>query len=231
MPRFRQRRLYLSPRRKRALMLILIVSFLAAAITPISLYLRQVSGEMALSDASDLITIQINDTIAKMMDEGEFEYDYFVSLQKDDAGRITAITSNMPRINTLSAEILSDIVGNSGDRELNISVPLGNLTGINLLLGRGPGVPVKIIMLTSSRADFKNEIISAGINQTKHQIILEIIVDIDILMPWETLSTQIVSEILVAETVIVGAVPDTYLNLELDDGYKTGNSTTQENDS
>lgn len=223
MPRLRRRRLYLSPRRKRTIMLLLIVSFLAAAVTPMSLYLRKVSGEMALSDASDLVTIQINDTIAKMMDEGRFDYDYFVSMQKDEAGRITAITSNMPRINTLSAEILSDVVENSGGGELDISVPIGNLTGINMLLGRGPAIPVKIIMLTSSRADFRNDIISAGINQTKHQIILEVIVDIDILMPWETLSTQVVSEILVAETVIVGAVPDTYLNLELDDGYTTGN--------
>ena len=223
MPRFRRRRSYFSLRRKRTVMLILIVCFLAAAITPMSLYLRKVSGEMALSDASDMVTIQINDTIAKMMDEGLFEYDYFVSLQKDEAGRITAITSNMPRINTLSAEILSDIVENARDGGLDIGVPAGNLTGISLLLGRGLEIPVKIIMLTSSRVDFRNDIVSAGINQTKHQIILEVIVDIDILMPWETLSTQVVSEILVAETVIVGAVPDTYLNLELDDGYSTGN--------
>ena len=223
MPRFRRRRTYFSPRRKRTVMLILIVCFLAAAVTPMSLYLRKVSGEMALSDASDMVTIQINDTVAKMMDEGLFEYDYFVSLQKDEAGRITAITSNMPRINTLSAEILSNIVENARDGGLDIGVPAGNLTGISLLLGRGPEIPVKIIMLTSSRADFRNDIVSAGINQTKHQIILEVIVDIDILMPWETLSTQVVSEILVAETVIVGAVPDTYLNLELDDGYSTGN--------
>ena len=223
MPRFRRRRSYFSLRRKRTVMLILIVCFLAAAITPMSLYLRKVSGEMALSDASDMVTIQINDTVAKMMDEGLFEYDYFVSLQKDEAGRITAITSNMPRINTLSAEILSDIVENARDGGLDIGVPAGNLTGISLLLGRGPEIPVKIIMLTSSRVDFRNDIVSAGINQTKHQIILEVIVDIDILMPWETLSTQVVSEILVAETVIVGAVPDTYLNLELDDGYSTGN--------
>ena len=223
MPRFRRCRSYFSPRRKRTVMLILIVCFLATAITPMSLYLRKVSGEMALSDASDMVTIQINDTVAKMMDEGLFEYDYFVSLQKDEAGRITAITSNMPRINTLSAEILSDIVENARDGGLDIGVPAGNLTGISLLLGRGPEIPVKIIMLTSSRADFRNDIVSAGINQTKHQIILEVVVDIDILMPWETLSTQVVSEILVAETVIVGAVPDTYLNLELDDGYSTGN--------
>ena len=67
-------------------------------------------------------------------------------------------------------------------------------------------------MLTSSRADFRNDICSAGINQTRHQIILEVRVDIDVLVPWDTLSTQVVSEVLVAETVIVGSVPKLYLN-------------------
>ena len=214
MPRFRRRRLYLSPRRKRTIMLLLIVSFLAAAVTPMSLYLRKVSGEMALSDASDLVTIQINDTIAKMMDEGRFDYDYFVSMQKDETGRITAITSNMPRINTLSAEILSDVVENSGGGELDISVPIGNLTGINMLLGRGPAIPVKIIMLTSSRADFRNDIISAGINQTKHQIDLCVTVDMRLMLPWGSESDTVSTEILIADTVIVGKVPDTYLNMQ-----------------
>lgn len=222
MPGARWRRLCFRPRRRRAVLLVLTFSFLAAALTPAGLYLRRVAGEMALSDASDIVTIQINETIAKMMEDGRFEYDYFVTVQKDEAGRISAITANMPRINLLSAEILSDIVERAEGGTLEIGVPLGNLTGMSLLLGRGPRVPVRIIMLTSSRADFRNEIVSAGINQTKHQIILEVFVDIDVLMPWETVSTQVVSEILVAETVIVGAVPETYLNLELDDGYTTG---------
>lgn len=222
MPGPRWRRLCFRPHRRRAALLVLTFSFLAAALTPASLYLRKVAGEMALSDASDIVTIQINETIAKMMEDGRFEYDYFVTVQKDDAGRISAITANMPRINLLSSEILSDIVERAEGGTLEIGVPLGNLTGLSLLLGRGPRIPVRIIMLTSSRADFRNEIASAGINQTKHQIILEVFVDIDILMPWETASAQVVSEILVAETVIVGAVPETYLNLELDDGYTTG---------
>ena len=72
---------------------------------------------------------------------------------------------------------------------------------------------VKIIMLTSSYADFRNEIESAGINQVKHQIILEVRVQIDVMLPWEVKSTEVVSEVLIAETVLVGKVPDTYLNL------------------
>ena len=68
-------------------------------------------------------------------------------------------------------------------------------------------------MLTSSRVDLKNELISAGINQTKHQIKLDVVIDIDVILPWSTVSTRVDSEILVAETVVVGRVPETYFNV------------------
>ena len=58
-----------------------------------------------------------------------------------------------------------------------------------------------------------NELVAAGINQTKHQLLLEIVVDVDVLLPWEILSTRVVTEVLVSETVIIGAVPDTYVNM------------------
>ena len=90
---------------------------------------------------------------------------------------------------------------------------MGNLLGSTLLLGRGPLVPVEITMLTSSRVDLKNELISAGINQTKHQIKLDVVIDIDVILPWSTVSTRVDSEILVAETVVVGRVPETYFNV------------------
>jgi sporulation protein YunB len=95
-----------------------------------------------------------------------------------------------------------------------VRIPLGNLTGISLLMGRGPGVPVEILMLTSSRVAFHNSVVTAGINQTKHQLNLAVIVDIDVLIPWGTESTQVVTEVMIADTVIVGKVPETYLNLQ-----------------
>ena len=81
-------------------------------------------------------------------------------------------------------------------------------------MGKGPDIPVDITLLTSSRVDFKNELSAAGINQTKHEMKLDVVVDIDVVLPWRTVSTQVVTEILIAETVIVGEVPQTYLDLE-----------------
>ena len=69
-------------------------------------------------------------------------------------------------------------------------------------------------MLTSSKVDFRNEVVSCGINQTKYQLVLEVTINIDILVPWGTESAATVTEVIVADTVIVGKVPDTYLNME-----------------
>jgi len=199
--------------KKATLFLIFVIIALCIAVVFAGRFLKEISGQMALSNASDTITAAINDKINEKMSEGQYDYNYFVTLQKDDVGNITAISANMARINTLSSEILQEVIAATNNGLEDIEIPLGNLLGSNLLLGRGPNVPVKIIMLTSSYADFRNEIESAGINQVKHQIILEVRVQIDVMLPWEVKSTEVVSEVLIAETVLVGKVPDTYLNL------------------
>ncbi len=209
-----QRSLMRPEKRAAAFALVVILALTTLAVISGS-FLKRIAGDMALSDASDMITATINDKINEKMSAGQYTYDYFVNLQKDNEGNITAISANMARINTLSSEILQEVISatNSGLHDLNI--PLGNLLGMNLLLGRGPNIPVKILMLTSSFADFRNELSSAGINQVKHQIILDVKVEIDVLLPWEMKSTAVVSEVLIAETVLVGKVPNAYLNIPL----------------
>lgn len=208
-PRMPQR----ATEKKATFVIILVIIALCVAVSLAGSFLKDISGQMALSNASDTITAAINDKINEKMSEGQYDYNYFVTLQKDDVGNITAISANMARINTLSSEILQEVIAATNNGMEDIEIPLGNLVGSNLLMGRGPNIPVKIIMLTSSYADFRNEIEAAGINQVKHQIILEVRVQIDVMLPWEVQSTEVVSEVLIAETIIVGNVPDTYLNL------------------
>lgn len=184
--------------------------FLAGA----AMFLKNISCQIAVSDASDIVTQQINNAVAEIMAEGNYVGDYFVTFEKTESGEVTAISSNMAKINALSAEILERIVGATENHTLTVKIPAGNLTGVSLLMGRGPDVPVQIIVLTSSRVEFNNSIVTAGINQTKHQINLEVIVDIDILIPWESESAQVVTEVMIADTVIVGKVPETYLNMQ-----------------
>ncbi len=199
------------PRRNRrifALLPVLMIALLAAA----GLYLRAMSREIAISDARDAVTLAVNGCVERMMRENSFGYDYFVTLEKDADGSITAITANTAHINALSSRIMQEIANAADSESLNISIPLGSLLGSNLLMGRGPRIPVRIKMLTSSFVRFDNDLISTGINQSRHVITLIANVDVDIMIPLETVSTTVETDILIAETVIVGRVPNTYVN-------------------
>lgn len=206
----------LSVKRKPGLRFILIAAlaaFLLFVLTA-SVFLKDISSQIAISDASDIVTISVNNAITEVLSSGDYSGDYFVDFEKDTNGDVTAISSNMSKINTLSSQILEKVVGTTEKNTIIVKIPFGNLTGISLLMGRGPSVPLKIIVLTSSRVEFNNSIVTAGINQTKHQINLEVIVDVEILVPWGSETAQVVTEVLIADTVVVGHVPETYLNLE-----------------
>lgn len=206
----------LSIKRRPGLRFVLITAlatFLLFVLTA-SVFLKDISSQIAISDASDIVTISVNNAITEVLSSGEYSGDYFVDFEKDANGDVTAISSNMSKINTLSSKILEKVVGTTEKNTIIVKIPFGNLTGISLLMGRGPKVPLKIIVLTSSRVEFNNSIVTAGINQTKHQINLEVIVDVEILVPWGSETAQVISEVLIADTVVVGNVPETYLNME-----------------
>jgi len=194
---------------------VLLIAFAAASlflVISFSRYLGTVSGEMASKEAKDIVVLSVNSAIEKLLSDGQLAYSSFVSIQTDDNGDVTAITTDTARVNALSSRLLSDIVSELGQGQMDIKVPLGTLSGVQLLQGRGPDIPVKIHMLTASRAGFRNEFVSAGINQTRHQIILDVTINVSVLIPWKAVSNEVVSEVLVAETVIVGKVPDTVID-------------------
>jgi sporulation protein YunB len=100
--------------------------------------------------------------------------------------------------------------------ELNtqrLSIPVGTLFGGELLTGRGPKLPLKLMISNSVLSEFKNSFDEAGINQTRHEIMLELTADIYVVLPGYKTSAQVKTNISVAETIIVGKVPDTYADL------------------
>lgn len=193
--------------------IIALLAVLFLLVVTASVFLKDISSQIAVSDASDIVTVSVNNAVSEVLASGDYMGDFFVEFEKDANGDVAAISSNMAKINALSAQILDKVVGSTEKNTITVKIPSGNLTGISLLMGRGPKVPVKIIVLTSSRVEFNNNIITAGINQTKHQINLEVIVDVEILVPWGSETTQVITEVLIADTVIVGEVPETYLNM------------------
>ena len=201
------------PDRRRILVLSLLLFLVLLAC---SLYLRGVSRSMAISDAKDAVNLAVNNCVNRIMRENEYDNGYFVTLEKDGEGNITAITTDTVHINELSSRLMAEIADAANSETLRLKIPLGSLLGSNLLMGRGPEIPVEVLMLTSSFVRFDNELISAGINQSRHVITLKADVDIDILIPWATISTTVETDVLIAETVIVGRVPHTYLSMTED---------------
>lgn len=199
-----------SRRYLRILTLLIILSGLVF----ISLFLRDLSTRIAVSDAADIVTKTVNESITEVIGNGNYGADYFISLLSDGDGNVSAITSDMAHINLLSTQILNTVIASTDNGVIKVQIPAGNLTGLNLLMGKGPDVTIDIIMLTSSRVDFKNDIIPCGINQSKYQLMLEITVDVDVIVPWGTESARTVTEVIVADTVIIGKVPQTYFNME-----------------
>lgn len=90
----------------------------------------------------------------------------------------------------------------------------GSFTGINLLAGRGPGVKIKISSVGNVETDLKSEFISQGINQTLHRVYLQIKCEVLVLTPFKDISKSIYNQVLLAENVIVGNIPETYYNFD-----------------
>lgn len=170
--------------------------------------IRDLARTQVMNSTSDLT----NDAIAKQMAEGSVQYDRMVYFEKDLDGHITALKTNMSEVNRLKTDILHII----NDEILaldtsDIGIPLGSLFLPELLSGKGPAIPVHILSIRNSDAMFSSNFQQAGINQTLHQLTMEVSVDVSVLVLAKTESFTVTSEVVVAETVIVGDVPQTYL--------------------
>ena len=194
----------------RVLALLLAVSLLALTLTATA-RMRPLLESLATTRVSNTVNRIIFEAVNEAIQNGDISYERLIALEKDSEGKITAVHSNMAAFNRLQAQILDIILAKIDQvsaREL--SIPIGTLTGSALLAGRGPRIRVRMESVGSSTARFNNQFESAGINQTKHQIILEVEVSVAILLPGFTTATKVSTAVTVAETVIVGAVPDTY---------------------
>ena len=168
--------------------------------------------ELARTKVTNATSDLINDAIDGQIEMGNIQYDRIVYFEKDLNGRITALKTNMSEVNRLKTNILNLI----NDEILamdtsHLGVPLGSLFLPEFLSGKGPGIPVEIISIRNSDASFDSTFRAAGINQTMHQLSMEVLIDVSVLVLGETESFAVSSQVVVAETIIVGDVPDTYL--------------------
>lgn len=175
---------------------------------------RDVIRDLAETQVKNTTSDLTNDAIAKQIAEGIIQYDRIVYFEKDLDGRITALKTNMSEVNRLKTDILNLI----NDEILaldtsDIGIPLGSLFLPELFSGKGPAIPVRILSIRNSDATFVSKFSQAGINQTLHQLTMVVSVDVAVLVLGQTSSFTVNSEVVVAETVIVGDVPSTFLQI------------------
>ena len=162
-------------------------------------------------------TIAVNDAVYYTLKD-EMNYDDLVSVTRNERGEIIAVSANALKINQIARDTASISQANLKNLSLNgIPVPLGALSGVEALAGIGPSVNFKIIPVSSVTCDFSSEFKSVGINQIKHSIYLNVIADISIVMPSRTQNFDVITDILVGEFIIVGSIPDTYLQTDIFD--------------
>lgn len=173
---------------------------------------RSAIFSLARTQVTNSTSDLINDAIARQIELGNIQYDRMVYFEKDLDGRITALKTNMSEVNRLKTDILNLI----NDEILaldtsDLGIPLGSLILPEFFSGKGPDIPIKIISIRNSDASFSSSFSEAGINQTLQQLTMHVQVDVTVLVLGETKSFTVTSEVVVAETIIVGQVPETYL--------------------
>ena len=188
-----------------AFIILVTLALLRSRVYPV---LRSLAETQVKNTASDLI----NDAIAEQIAMGNIQYDRIVYFEKDLNGRITAFKTNIGEINRLKTDVLNIINDEilSTD-ESSLGVALGSLFLPEFLSGKGPKLPVRILVIRNSEADFYSDFSEAGINQTLHKLNMEVFLDVTVLVLGTTTEFTISSHMVVAETVIVGDVPETYL--------------------
>ena len=207
----RLRYLRFTGRQRVLIWLTVIFTLLLALTVAVVLHMKPVVVDLATARTSNAVNRIVVAAVNDAVESGRIDYEQLVDFDKDAEGHVTALRSNMAAFNRLQASIADDILQRMAEvSSTDLAIPIGTLTGSPLLAGRGPCLRVRMQSVGTATARFDNQFSSAGINQTRHRIILDVDVHVSILLPGLTTYTKVSNEISVAETVIVGGVPETY---------------------
>lgn len=190
------------------ILILLSVLFIDAQISPIV-------REYAYNRAVYLATSTLNDAINEVITESGISYQDLVYLMTDDTGAVSALVSNSVTINNLKTTIIANVLDRLEQLEnTRLRIPLGSITGFDILSGAGPVMHLSVVPLGSASASFGSSFRAAGINQTLHKIYLNVAAQVTIILPGKSIDANIDVQVDVAETIIVGSVPDSYTNVE-----------------
>lgn len=198
-------------RRVFRLLIVLLIAIIVCFFLFRSRY-HEVIGTLAQTQVKNATSDLINDAIDRQISNGNIQYDRMVYFEKDLEGKITALKTNMSEVNRLKTDLLNlindEILAMDSDQ---LGIPLGSLIFPEVFAGKGPLIPVQILTIRNSEANFFSEFSQAGINQTLQKLNMQVSVDVAVLVLGKVDDFTISSQVVIAETVIVGQVPDMFL--------------------
>lgn len=189
----------------------LLAALLAACALAADAQLRPAVTAAAGSQANLYATQAIQEAVYRQVEQLELDYGDLVRLTYSDQGTVTSLQTDMLAMSKLQSAVTSSVIesilGFSGQR---VTLPAGTLTGNPFLSGRGPEVEIRLIPAGFVQTQLKNVFDEAGINQTRHQILLNVKLELQAVLPGYAIANQVDTDVCLAETVIVGLVPGAY---------------------
>lgn len=192
--------------------IVLILLVLLAVYMLVDSMIRPAIVSLAESKLKAIAVTAMNDAVRKTVGGSGVNYSDLMDIEKDGDGNISIINANTVLLNELAAETATaaqNNILNAGQQ--GISIPLGTVFGGPLLTGRGPAIIVKFEPAGSVTTNIKDELDAAGINQTSHRIYFILNASIRIIVGNISQTVDVSSNVLISETIIVGKVPQTYL--------------------
>lgn len=197
--------------KKRIKIIMAVILILIIILLIFSMMVNPVIMDTVEIKSKALATRAMNSSVSDVV-MNSIVYDELVTIISDEFGNISMIQANSLEINNLSKDLAltcEDRIAEYGGR--GVSIPLGTFTGIPLLVGLGPRITVKMTPIGSVFCKFNSKFETAGINQTVHKIYVNISASVSVIMPLSSRSFQAEQQVLISESVIVGQVPEVYL--------------------
>ena len=193
--------------------LIFLIIILMIIIKIILSYFEPIFETMCEEKAKSIATIITNQQSTIIMNK--YQYEELYTIEKDEAGNIVIIKSNVVPINNMISDLTENIQNEFNDIEkTKINIPFGNLLGIYFLSGMGPNIPIQVAISGTLDTEVKSEFIAQGINQTLHRVYVNFECNVKIVTPLKNYEKMITNQVIIAEHVIVGNIPDSYYNFD-----------------
>lgn len=176
---------------------------------------RPIIKKVAASQAENKVNNIIEDAIVRVIEENNITYSSLVDVEKDSAGRVSTVQADTISMNVLKSKISREVSKDILELDSKeIKIPVGTIIGASFLSGKGPRIKTDVTLASNINTVITNKFSSAGINQTLHEIIVIITATVYVIMPHSRTTAEVNVNFCVAQTVIIGAVPETFAEFE-----------------